>query len=327
MPFSKSTPTLLLILFLPIVLLSGCWTPPVDCSEFEVGLRNCAIEHDDWKRAYELYIPESYDGEVAVPLVLDFHGTASPTSVQRVGSGLKENADEHGFIAVWPAGTSSYLPAFNGAICCDMLQEDVDDVDFARTIVEQVSAIANIDQTKIFATGVSNGGAMTQRLGCEASDLFSAIAPVSFALPDEGNYDCEPGKPVPVFLFHSLHDTMMPYDGGVLGHFVPDSIRDLGEKFLGNDHPLMQFAPPLAHADDGFAHWAEINACVGEPVEFYRKQGSYCLEYEECGNDVPTKFCTLHGKRSIMGGHTGYLNDHWVPVDELIWDFFQSIDN
>lgn len=194
---------------------------------------------------------------------------------------------------------------------------------FARAIVEQVSTIVNIDQEKIYATGVSNGGAMAQRLGCEASDLFSAIAPVSFALPDAEDYVCEPEEPLPVILFHSIHDTMMPFEGGILGHFVPNIFRSIGALFLGKSHPLIQFAPPLATAEDGFVRWAEINVCIGEPVEFLRKDESFCMEYENCGNGVQTIFCTLHGKNPIMGGHTGYLNDHRVPVDDLIWEFFQ----
>lgn len=296
-----------LVLAASLFFLCGCSpTPPSQvCSEFEFGLRHCSLEHGDMQRTYSLYIPDSYAGDEGVPLVLDFHGATSPPALQRWLSGVKQNADKHGFIAVWPAGIGT---TFNGATCCDFFGTNVDDVGFTRAIVAQVSSMAMIDQNKVYATGLSNGAAMAHRLGCEASDLFSAIAPVSFALPDAEDYPCTPANPVPVIVFHSLHDSALPYEGGS----------------LGKDYPLIQFDPPLAGAVDGFEHWAEINACIDEPREVYRKDESYCLEYDDCENGVRTQFCTLHGENSIAGGHVAYLNDHKVPVDELIWEFLQA---
>jgi len=51
----------------------------------------------------------------------------------------------------------------------------VDDVMFTRTMVRMIEEAANIDPTRRYAMGWSNGGMMSERLACEASDLFAGI--------------------------------------------------------------------------------------------------------------------------------------------------------
>ncbi len=59
---------------------------------------------------------------------------------------------------------------------------------------------------QVYATGMSNGGFMSHRLGCEASHVFAAIAPVSGLLANDSShaglgwlaqaYPCAPANPV-----------------------------------------------------------------------------------------------------------------------------------
>ena len=81
------------------------------------------------------------------------------------------------WIGVWPTGTG--VGAFNGGGCCSPVTNRNDDVQFARNALaylqEEEGAI--VDRAHVFSTGWSNGGFMSHRLGCEAPDLFTAIAP------------------------------------------------------------------------------------------------------------------------------------------------------
>ncbi len=70
---------------------------------------------------------------------------------------------------------------------------------------------ANIDATRIFVTGISNGGSMTMRMACEAADLVRAAASVSFPLNTD---QCSPAKPIGVTEIAGTADTTVPYDGG-----------------------------------------------------------------------------------------------------------------
>lgn len=53
------------------------------------------------------------------------------------------------------------------------------------------------DKGTVFATGFSNGGMMSNRLGCDAADLFTMVAPVAGNVRIGGDFpECSPTQPV-----------------------------------------------------------------------------------------------------------------------------------
>ena len=54
--------------------------------------------------------------------------------------------------------------------------DKVDDISFVRAVVADVQAKLSVDKDKLFCLGMSNGAFMTNRVACEASDLFKAFA-------------------------------------------------------------------------------------------------------------------------------------------------------
>ena len=121
------------------------------------------MELDGVTRHYRVWVPAGYDGSVPVPLVLDFHGFTSNDVQQALISGFRQVADVEGFIVIHPLGVGSSWNA--GDLCCGQaLQQGIDDVGFARAIVDATAAEANIDRRRVYATGLSNGGAMSHRI-------------------------------------------------------------------------------------------------------------------------------------------------------------------
>jgi polyhydroxybutyrate depolymerase len=49
---------------------------------------------------------------------------------------------------------------------------------YFRALLDDIDGSVAIDRTRVFATGISNGGAMSHRLGCKLSDRIAGIAPV-----------------------------------------------------------------------------------------------------------------------------------------------------
>jgi len=181
-----------LILVILMVIGSGSLKADV----LKTGKNSRAVDVSGFDRQFTVHVPQSYDSSKSTPLVLDFHGFYSSSEEQQQVSGFLPLAEREDFIVVFPQGYAGRkisesgapgrtVPASwnGGALGCGPARDDgVDDVKFAREIVRVVAEEANIDSQRIYATGISNGGAMAGRLGCEAADLFAAVAPVAFPI-------------------------------------------------------------------------------------------------------------------------------------------------
>ena len=162
---------------------------------------------------YQVYRPASVDGSSPVPLVVDIHGWSS-NGVQQAGlSGMRAVADREGFLVTHPSGPSN---AWEAAVCC-LFNEERDDVAFFRALVAAITAEGNVDPRRVYVTGLSNGGAMSHRLACDAADLFAAAAPLAFPIPLEALADCRPSRSVPLLMFMGLTDVLVPYENGGFG--------------------------------------------------------------------------------------------------------------
>jgi predicted esterase len=111
------------------------------------------------------------------PLVLSCPTCTVPRA-SSVRVGLGQVAEEEGFIAVVPQG---YRLSWSAGECCGTAARlGLDDVGLVRAIVDYVEHMVCIDRSRIFATGYSNGGYLSYRLACEASDLVRPPPPPGF---------------------------------------------------------------------------------------------------------------------------------------------------
>ncbi|MDT5183928.1 MAG: polyhydroxybutyrate depolymerase, partial [Mycobacterium sp.] len=89
-------------------------------------------------------------------------------------------ADAHGFIVVYPDGIDFSWADGRGASVPD--RQGVDDVGFITGLVAKLVSDFGVDPGHVFATGMSAGAFMVNRLACERADVFAAIAPVAGTL-------------------------------------------------------------------------------------------------------------------------------------------------
>ena len=146
------------------------------------GASEGQIESGGETRTYRLYIPASYDPDgPPAPLIVSLHGLSSNAGQQEHMSGLSDKAEEAGFVVVYPQGLG--VPTrWNTAPDDRRRAQDANaDIAFIRDLVAHLQADLNLDPARIYATGMSNGGGMTNRLGCDMADVFAAIAPVAGA--------------------------------------------------------------------------------------------------------------------------------------------------
>lgn len=162
------------------------------------------------EREYLLHVPASYDGTKPVPLVISLHGGALWPAAQREIDRWDRVADAQGFIVVHPSGLSGRGPRAWSAGREPGLTRDVR---FIADLIDTLSAAYEIDRTRIYASGLSNGGGMAFALSCRLSDRIAAIGAVSVAifLPWSG---CADERALPVVVFQGTADRAVPYDGG-----------------------------------------------------------------------------------------------------------------
>lgn len=268
------------------------------------------LQHDGRSRSYIVHVPPK--SKQPTPVVLIFHGGGS-NAEQTVGfTGLSENADKEGFIAVYPNGTGRFERAltWNGGNCCGYaMWNNVDDVGFTRSMLDDLATVVNIDAKRVFATGISNGGIMCYRLASELSDRIAAIAPVAGTM---GTQTCNPKRSVSVMHFHGTNDEFLPIKGG-RGKGVS------GTDFFSVEHTIQA--------------WVKADGCPETP-----KVADLPKKADD-GTSVQRKTYgpNKDGAEVILftisgGGHTWPGRDtirflgpstHNISANDLMWEFFQ----
>jgi polyhydroxybutyrate depolymerase len=172
------------------------------------------IHADAVDRTYRVYRPT---GEIAAPgLVIILHGSFGDGFQIESDTGFDAQADRLGWVAVYPDGVADGWDAFGST---DKWGKHLgaDDGAFISALIDHFEATDNVDPSRVYVTGMSRGGMMTYRLGCELSDRIAAIAPVSGNMATaSGSADvpCSLAAPVSVLAIHGTADRTIPIAGG-----------------------------------------------------------------------------------------------------------------
>lgn len=154
------------------------------------------------ERTYYTYVPSSYDGSKAVPVLFDLHGGGSNGLAQWSSSRSDRLAERQGFIVVAPNG---YPPAFVAAIL-DKLEKDY-----------------KVDEQRVYAMGVSAGGMGSSRLAVDLSDRIAGIGVISghFLLSRQAEAGEKLPRAMPMVLFAGTKEST---SGPPFRDFVPSML-------------------------------------------------------------------------------------------------------
>jgi polyhydroxybutyrate depolymerase len=127
---------------------------------------------------------------------------------------FKPISDREKVVLIYPAGIQNN---WNDGRPTTPNQLGINDVSFFNQMCDYAIANLSVDGTKIYATGISNGGFMSSRLGCELSNRIAAIA-VDAATIEATTIasSCNPGRPVPAIYIHGTTDPLVPFTGGTV---------------------------------------------------------------------------------------------------------------
>lgn len=260
----------------------GSGNPPstVTCSGLpdKSGKYTLTMTHGGVQRTADVSIPASYDKEKAAPIIFSFHGLTSDSKSQQSLFSMDDQGNKAGFITVHPQGVDK---SWNAGKCCNNNTQD--DVGFFRALVSTLSTELCLDKKRIYVTGLSNGGFMSYRLACEASDLVAAAAPVAGAIMTSS---CQPSRAVPILHSHGTADTLVSYDSG----------KAAAEKF------------------------AQLNGCQS-PAQVVLTDGKWkCEQMAQCRDRSVVTLCTVDGGGHVMPWL--YSSNASTTATEMILDFF-----
>jgi len=262
----------------------------------EGSLRTHRFEQDDYKRRYKLYKPvNAHELEGPRPLVMVIHGGASSDRGMIKLDKKRWNAlaDEHGFYVAYPNAIDR-LWDFGEGRTSEALKNRVDDLSYFERVMDEVSARVPVDQSRIFATGISRGGQSSYFIACNLPNRIRAVMPVAMSLPEFMEDDCQSGPPVPIAIMNGTADKQVPYEGGWIT--VRRKKRDI-----------------ILSTDKTISLWRARNGCSGrvsrakidKPGD---KTSVDVTEWTEC-TGAPVKLYKVNN-----GGHTWPSGLQYLPV-------------
>jgi polyhydroxybutyrate depolymerase len=273
---------------------------------------------DGLERTYTLIAPaQCRRRDARCPLVFGFHGggmrgvSGNQFSVQ---TGLADYAAPRGFIFIAPnAHGTNWNDGRPGTGAA------ADDAKFVREILAALERDGiTHDPARVYATGMSNGGHLSFRLGCEMADVFAAIAPVSANLGTDLSLKCSPSRPISVLNIVGMADPISPYAGGAIHNFR----GDLRGNILSSDATL--------------AFWTHASRCEGNAVRTATDNlpddptSVVTTRYSSCRNGIIVERRAIVGGGHIWPGHpdrgivaliTGRQSNEF-DASAVILDFF-----
>jgi polyhydroxybutyrate depolymerase len=227
------------------------------------------------QRIAVVHLPTGYQPSSPIPLVLNMHGSQSTALEQEGFTDMDATADQDTFIVVYPQGGIPSGSGFEWNVPNEPLvggravpAGSPNDVAYLEGLVHTLEQRYCVDEHRVYATGFSGGARMASQLGCDASGMFAAIAPVSgLRLPSP----CPSTRPVPVVSFHGTADPVDPYNGN-------------GQKYW-------TYSVPVAAQ-----RWAAHNGCAATPTVTQPDGGVRLTSYGKCSGGSAVELYTITGE-------------------------------
>ncbi len=187
-----------------------------------------------------------------------------------------------------------------------------DDLAFFNSMLDKLSSAYAVDSSRIYATGLSDGGFMDFRLGCRMADRFAAIATVGAEMPK--SLTCVPPRLLPVLMINGTSDPVVPYRGssGKPGGYATISAEDSAKTWasLNNCEVKAQHSTLPPRAKGGKKTEVETYKCTPEaPVVLYSVQ--------DAGNTWPG------GEQYMSDKEIGKTSTD-IDANDVIWKFFAA---
>lgn len=271
-----------------------------------------------YERTYRVHTPPVAGRPLPVVLVLH-GGGGTGAGMERLTRGeFNRLADRWGFVVLYPDGLDRHWNDGRGVATYRAHRENVDDVAFLMALVDDVGRHVPIDRTRVYATGISNGGLMSFRLAIAAADRVAAIAPVAISMSEPLARTGGPPRPTSMLLVSGTEDPLVPWEGGEIG--LP------GRRGVGR----------VVSVAETMRLWAARSGCPAAPVVTYEPDRDPAdgtrvrrERYAPCRDGTEVVLYAVEGGGHTWPGGRPYLPERLVgrtsrdlDASALIWSFF-----
>tara|TARA_E500000331_G_scaffold130324_1_gene127577 strand:- start:882 stop:2033 length:1152 start_codon:yes stop_codon:yes gene_type:complete len=269
-------------------------------------LLNQTLLHDGNNREYAVYIPASYDGSQAVPLLFNFHGGGGNIAGHLSSVDMRPIADTANFILVYPQAVPD--PGNGGSTSwMHKAPTTFDDVPFVEAMIDAIAAEYMIDNNRVYVCGYSLGGEFTYELACSLNNRIAAAGAVARTMQGETFNNCAPQHPTGVITILGTADGISDYNGIT---------------FNG-----IQYYMSAAETNE---YWATANNCDANPTmstvaNTNTSDGSTVERYTW----ADASGCTyVEHLKVINGGHDwpGVFGNMDIDASQEIWNFVSGYD-
>jgi polyhydroxybutyrate depolymerase len=221
---------------------------------------------------YHAVTPPNWNRTSPLPVVIFFHGYGQTGEVVATNERLTRPFGANGVLLIAPTGLNKSW----GHVGSPRRMRDENA--FIDAVLADVTAHFPIDETRIWASGFSQGGSMAWDAACYRGDRFDAIFPVAGAFWRPHPSTCTSG-PVNLFHTHGTGDTVVPMTG-----------RPIREVFHQGD------------VQKGMALWREMDGCKDQPDRVETIDDLRCETWNTCSSGKELKLCLHPGGHMIPDG-------------------------
>ncbi len=271
-------------------------------------LQRRALNVGGKEREFFIHVPASAKGKPS-PVMFALHGGASSTGLaMHLKTDFTLLGEKEGYVTVYPSGINGWNIGSHDAYSVKRRTSDADDIGFFRAMFDALIKEGVADPKRIYVTGGSNGGVMTQFLVCHLADYIAGAGVVVATLPRAAEKDWpKPSRPVPILHLLGTVDPLKPWNG--------------------NSDQMS--------ADETIAYWRKQNGCAADGKKWDLpdcdpKDGCR-VHAQRWEGRAPVVFYTMEGhghgwpmQRSRDETGTGPKTRD-IPVPEEFWNFFKAL--
>ena len=229
---------------------------------------NSTLVCDGNTRSYTIYIPASYNGDLAFPLLFNFHGGGGDIQGYLSLVDMRPIADTANVILVYPQALTD--PENGDATWMHKEPTDHDDVLFVEAMLSAISSEYNVNLSRIYACGYSNGGEFAYDIACRMNASIAAVGAVARTMYMGSFNNCAPVHPTGILTILGTADAISDYNGinfgGIQYYLSADDVHEYWANFNNCDTNPDITNVPNTDASDGSTvekySWSDASGCA-----------------------------------------------------------------